>query len=48
MCYVNRLKRDALEAWRHDMLIWAAVATQSTKKISAPAVPDILRPNHAH
>jgi hypothetical protein len=47
MCYVHQLKRNALDGWRHDMLIWASIAPQLKEKLQRPPVPRILRPNNA-
>jgi len=46
MAYVNQLQRDAIEAWRHDMLVWASIAPHSKDKIKAPTLPAVVRPHH--
>lgn len=42
LCYLERLKREALAAWRHERLMWAAIAPHTTKPPDAPRVPRIL------
>jgi hypothetical protein len=42
LCYLERLKHSALEAWRHDYLVWASIAPHTTKPGDAPRAPQIL------
>jgi hypothetical protein len=43
LCYLHRLRREALQAWRFDMTIWAAFAPHMKDKMRAPSMPRILR-----
>jgi hypothetical protein len=43
LCYVNQLKREALSAWRHAELCYAAIAPHSEKPGKPPPPPKILR-----
>lgn len=37
------MKQDALDAYRHEMLVWASMAPHSSKKIDPPKPPAILK-----
>lgn len=43
LCYLNQLKKAALEAWRHDTLCYSVIAPHSTKPGKPPSPPRILR-----
>jgi hypothetical protein len=43
LAYVNQLKREALDSWRHAELCYVAVAPHSTKPGNPPKAPRILR-----
>lgn len=40
---VARLKRQALEGYRFELLLWAATAPHSKKPQDPPKLPDILK-----
>lgn len=43
--YVHDLKAAALEAYRHETLIWAILSPYQKKAEKAPDVPKILKGN---
>jgi len=43
LCYMHRMQQQALIGWRHDTLVWSNIAPHSTKKVSPPKKPLILR-----
>jgi hypothetical protein len=43
IAYRAKMKESAAEQYRHDMLVWAATAPHSKKKIKQPDVPAILK-----
>jgi hypothetical protein len=45
LCYVERLKREAMIEYRHQAMLWASIAPHSTKKTDPPRLPTILRPD---
>lgn len=43
LCVIEKMKAQALEAYRHDMTIWAAIAPHSKKVPDQPKFPEILK-----
>jgi hypothetical protein len=46
LAYVERLKRAALEEYRHATLVWAQLAPHTKKERKPPRLPSILLPEH--
>lgn len=43
LSYLARLKREAMENHRTELIVWAVLAPYSKKKTDPPRMPDILR-----
>ena len=48
LCFLHRMQRLALDAWRHDTAVWASIAPYAEKKIRQPSKPRILRERIVH
>ena len=40
---VQRIRRQAIEGYRHEQLIWALLAPHSKKQAKPPELPSILK-----
>lgn len=43
LAFVAKLKRDALDNYKHELSIWAALAPHTKKPADAPKLPPILK-----